>query len=180
MKDSTQPVYDWAAENEVRFTTFSDTKAKLIDWKNDPVTQGTNGVLTVGFIVILILCAVGFLIFWILSIRARELQFGIFRAMGMSMKEILGMLGNEQLFISGVSLALGALIGKLAAYLFVPMVQVAYTSADTVIPLEIADASADTLRLYIVIGLVVIVCMAVLVMLIRKIKISQALKLGED
>ncbi len=177
---STQPVYDWASEQGIRFATFKDTKADLIRWKNDPVTQGTNGILTVGFIVVLILCAVGFLIFWILSIRARELQFGIFRAMGMSMREILGMLGNEQLFISGISLVMGAVIGKIAARLYVPMVQLAYTTEDTIIPLEIVQASADTLRLYLVVGIVVAVCMAAISVLIHKIQIAQALKLGED
>ena len=138
------------------------------------------GVLTVGFIVVLVLCAVGFLIFWILSIRSRELQFGIFRAMGMSMREILGMLGNEQIFISGVSLVMGAVIGKIASYLFVPMVQMAYSSSDTVIPLIIADAARDTYELYGVIAVMVIICMVVLSVLISRIRISQALKLGED
>ena len=177
---STQPIYDWASERGIRFATFKDTKADLIRWKNDPVTQGTNGILTVGFIVVLILCAVGFLIFWILSIRARELQFGIFRAMGMSMREILAMLGNEQLFISGISLVMGAVIGRIAAKLYVPMVQLAYTTEDTVIPLEVVQASADTLRLYLVVGIVVAVCMAAISILIHKIQIAQALKLGED
>ena len=177
---STQTVYDWATERGVDFATFKDTKADLIRWKNDPVTQGTNGVLTVGFIVVLILCAVGFLIFWILSIRARELQFGIFRAMGMSMREILMMLGNEQLFISGISLVMGAVIGKIAARLYVPMVQLAYTTEDTVIPMEIVQAQADTLRLYLVVGIVVAVCMAAISILIHRIQIAQALKLGED
>ncbi len=180
VKDSTRFIYDWAEEKNVRFATFKDAQASLIAWKNDPVTQGTNGVLTVGFIVVLILCAVGFLIFWILSIRSRELQFGIFRAMGMSMREILGMLGNEQLFVSGISLVMGAVIGRVCAYLYVPMVQLAYAAADTVIPLQIAGAQADTLRLYIVIGIVVAACMAVIGWLIRRIRISQALKLGED
>ena len=39
--------------------------AELIGKKNDPILQGTNGILTVGFVVVLLLCSVGFLIFWI-------------------------------------------------------------------------------------------------------------------
>ena len=80
--------------------TFTDTNADIIDLKNDPVFQATNGILTVGFIVVLVLAAAGFLIYWILSIRSRQLQFGIFRAMGMSMREVLGMLASEQLAAS--------------------------------------------------------------------------------
>ena len=60
---------------------------------------------------VLLLCATGFLIYWILSIQSRALQFGIFRAMGMSLREILSMLINEQLFISVSSIAVGAGIG---------------------------------------------------------------------
>ena len=180
VKDSTQFIYDWAVENNVKFTEFKDTKADLINWKNNPVTQGTNGVLTVGFIVVLILCATGFLIFWILSIQSRTLQFGIFRAMGMTGREILTMLINEQIFISGISIGGGVVVGQIAGKLFVPLIQIAYSSAERVIPLEVISETSDYMRLGIVIGLMIIVCMAILCALISKIKITQALKLGED
>ncbi len=177
---STQFIYDFAEERGVRFSVFHDTKADLIKWKNDPVTQGTNGVLTVGFIVVLILCAIGFLIFWSLSIQSRVLQFGIFRAMGMSIREVFSMLGIEQLFISGVSIAAGTGIGRIASTLFVPMIQIAYSAAETVLPLELVSAAADYRKLFFSIGLLVVVCIGVLIAIISRIKISQALKLGED
>lgn len=178
--ESSQYIYDFAEKEEVSFEMFKDTNADLIDLKNDPVFQATNGILTVGFIVVLVLCSVGFLIYWILSIQSRALQFGIFRAMGMSMKEVLGMLVNEQIFISGVSIISGVLVGRLAAQLYVPLIQMAYSSADQLIPLEISSAGSDQLKLYLVVGVVMIVCMVILGWMIKKIKIAQALKLGED
>ena len=148
--------------------------------KNEPVFQGTNGILTIGFIIVLLLCAAGFLIYWILSIQSRTLQFGIFRAMGMSGREVLGMLAIEQLFISGTSICGGVLTGRIASKLFVPLIQIAYSSADRVLPLEIISENSDFVRLGLVIGLMIVLCMAVLGVLISKIKITQALKLGED
>ena len=139
-----------------------------------------NGVLTIGFIIVLLLCATGFLIFWILSIQSRTLQFGIFRAMGMTGREILTMLINEQIFISGISIGGGVLVGQIAGRLFVSLIQIAYSSAERVIPLEVINETSDYMRLGIVIGLMIIVCMAILCALISKIKITQALKLGED
>lgn len=177
---SSQYIYDFAADEGLSFQRFVDTNADLIDLKNDPVFQATNGILTVGFIVVLVLCSVGFLIYWILSIQSRALQFGIFRAMGMSMKEVLGMLLNEQIFISGVSILSGAFVGKLAAQLYVPIIQMAYSSSEQVLPLEIQGAGGEQLKLYIVVGVVMIVCMIILGWMIKKIKIAQALKLGED
>ncbi len=177
--DSTSTIYQFAEENDLKFETFRDASAEIINEKNDPVLQGTNGVLTVGFIIVLLVCFTGFLIYWILSIRSRELQFGIFRAMGMSMSSILGMLANEQFWISGVSIAVGTLIGYLASELYVPLIQLGY-SAGGAIPLKVAAEASDYGRLFTIIGIMLIVCIAVLGVTISKIKIAQALKLGED
>ena len=178
--DSTDFIYDFAANSGTKFTSFRDASALRVDMKNDPIFQGTNGILTLCFVVALLLCAVGFLIYWILSIRSRTLLLGIFRAMGMTMGEILHMLFNEQFFISVVSIALGIGAGILTSELYVPLVQIAYASVDTVIPLEIIAQTSDMVRLLAVVVLMLLVCMAVLGTIISKIHISQALKLGED
>ena len=41
--------------------------------------------------------------------------------MGMSMKEILAMLVTEQVCLSGFSIVVGAVIGRVASRLFVPL-----------------------------------------------------------
>jgi len=179
-KGSSQFIYDFAQENNLRYSVFEDAAAKVIEMKNDPIFQGTNGILTIGFVCILMLCTIGFLIYWILSIQSRTLQFGIFRAMGMTMREVFTMLVNEQIFITGASIGAGVLVGILTSKLFIPLVQIAYSSADQVLPLEIVSVSSDYVRLFVVIGAVILLCMVILGGLISKIKISQALKLGED
>lgn len=177
---SSQFIYDYAEENHVEYTVFEDVASKLVEVKNDALFQGTNGILTMSFIVILILCCTGFLIYWILSIRQRELLFGVFRAMGMTKREIIQMLVNEQIFSSGVSILIGAGLGVLASWLFVPLVQIFYASTDQAVPLQVVFQAVDMVRLFSVIGIVIIICMLVLGKLISKINISQALKLGED
>lgn len=177
---STDFIYDFAEENGVTFTRFRDASAELVEMKNDPVLQGTNGILTVGFIVVLLLCTVGFLIYWVLSIQSRTLQFGIFRAMGLSMREILTMLLNEHLFISGLSIVTGAAVGKLTAKLYMPLIQLAYAASDNALPLQVVSRSGDMARIAIVVGVMLAVCLTVLGVLISRMKIAQALKLGED
>jgi len=130
--------------------------------------------------VVLLVCMVGFLIYWILSIRSRQLQFGIFRAMGMSMKEILTMLIAEQVGLSGFSIAVGTVIGTLSSRLFVPLLELSYASSEQVLPIEIVSLASDNIRIFVVIGLMLLICMAVLGWQISQIRISQALKLGED
>lgn len=162
------------------FTKFVDTNAELIDLNRDPILQGTNGLLTISYMVVLVLCAVGFLIYWILSIRSRTLLFGIFRAMGLRFKELILMLVNEQIAVTLPALAAGTGIGYLTARLYVPLILVAYGSEEQFIPLRILYAGQDFLRTFLIVGVTIILCLFVLVWQIRQINIASALKLGED
>lgn len=177
---SSQFLYDYAEENGIQYTEFKDGNAQMVEVRNNTLFQGTNGILTMSFIVVLILCSAGFLIYWILSIRQRELLFGVFRAMGMRKREIIQMLINEQIFSSGVSIIIGGIIGGAASVLFVPLVQIFYSTTEQAVPLEVVSRQVDMVRLFGVIGVVILVCMIILGILISKINISQALKLGED
>ena len=179
-KDSSQFIYDFAEQSGASFRSFDVAAADIVALKNDPVIQGTNGILTVGFIVVLMLCAVGFLIYWVLSIQSRALQFGIFRAMGMSMREIVTMLINEHIFISGAAIATGALTGYLTARLYMPLIQIAYSSSDNALPLRVVSQQSDNVRLAIIVAAMIGLCLIILGILINRMKIAQALKLGED
>lgn len=177
---SSQFLYDYANKNNVQYSEFKDANAQMVEVRNNTLFQGTNGILTMSFIVVLILCSAGFLIYWILSIRQRELLFGVFRAMGMRKREIIQMLINEQIFSSGISIVIGGIIGSIASVLFVPLVQIFYSTTEQAVPLEVVNEQVDMIRLFGVIGVVIFVCMIILGVLISKINISQALKLGED
>lgn len=180
VEDSTDFFYQYAKDNKIKFTKYEDIGERLKDIRNETLFQGTNGILTLSFIVILLLCTVGFLIYWILSIRQRELLFGVFRAMGMSRSEIVHMLLNEQIAVALYSILFGALIGNLASRWYVPLIQIAYSATDQILPLELITNLDDMIKLFSVIAIVFISCMVILVRLIFKMKIAQALKLGED
>ena len=177
---SSQFIYDYLTESEKKVRAFSDAQAELIAQKNDAVLQGTNGILTVGFIVVLVLCTVGFLIYWILSIRQRALQMGIFRAMGMTMREIIVMLINEQVWISGLSILSGVGIGWAASKLYVPIIQIAYANSDQMVPLRVVMSAQDNAQLLIIVGIVMLICLCILGGIVSRMKIAKALKLGED
>ena len=179
-KGSSQFIYDFLEENNIALTEFKDSNADRIAMKNDTLFQGTNGILTMSFIVVLILCCAGFLIYWILSIRSRELLFGVFRAMGMKKSEIIQMLICEQIFSSGISIIIGSVIGLIASYFFVPLIQIFYSTTEQALPLEVVRENMDMIRLFGSIGVMILICMLILGVLISKINISQALKLGED
>jgi len=87
---------------------------------------------------------------------------------------------SEQALIAVVAIALGVGVGQLASWLFVPLIQMSYLASEQLIPLQIVIQPGDYARLFIVIGLMLAIGVTALGVLISKIKIAQALKLGED
>lgn len=172
--------YKWADENNLKFTSVESLQSNLAEIRTDTLFQGTNGILTLSFIIILLLCGVGYLIYWILSIRERELLFGVFRAMGMRKNEILHMLVNEQIFSGILSIAFGAVVGFVSSAMYVPMIQITYAAEKQVLPQSLITDNADMVKLFVVIGVMLCVCIGVLIRNIVAMKITNALKLGED
>ncbi len=161
--------------------TRLDVASQLVtSSKTDATLQGVNGALTLGFIVIMAVCFIGFLIYWILSIKGRTLQFGILRAMGMSFREIIAMIIYEQILVSGVSIFLSIIIGGIASDLFVPLFQVLYNVTDQVPPFVVVSQRSDYIKLYCIVLVMLMVGFIVIARLIKAINVNKALKLGED
>lgn len=157
-----------------------DSSQLLIEEKTDPALQGMNGALTLGFVVIMLMTVIGFLIYWIISIRSRTLQFGVLRAMGVTFREIIATLGWEQLLVSLVSIASGFVIGGITSDLFVPMFRTMYDAADQIPPFIVRGDPGDYIKMYVIIAVMLVGGFAVLGGIIRRININKALKLGED
>ena len=177
---SVQEFYDSIDKAGIKPLTLESASQQTIEKKNDPMLQGMNGALTLGFIIIMVMCIIGFLIYWILSIKSRTLQFGILRAMGMKFREIIMMIVYEQLLVSGVAIFAAIFIGGVTSDLFVPLFQSIFDASQSVPPFAVIPERSDYLKLYAVIGVMLLTAFVVLGRLIKKIKISQALKLGED
>ena len=154
---------------------------QLIDEnKNSATVQITNGMFTLSFILSLIVCSVGFLLYWVMTLKQRELQFGIYRAMGMRMREVKAMLLNEQIFLSFLPLLAGAGIGITATAVFVRLISIIYLPQKHNIGVNVYIYPSDMLELTGVLFVAVAVCYVVISRLLKSMKIAQALRLGED
>ncbi|MDY3110680.1 MAG: FtsX-like permease family protein [Lachnospiraceae bacterium] len=182
LKDNvdTEQIYQWIQEHDIRVMKYVNRNDDLEMTMTDPLLQGTNGILTLGFVVTIVLCAVGYLIYWIMSIKERELIFGVLRAGGFHKSEILQMLLVEQLFAGVLAVVAGIGIGWLSSVMFVPIIQLSYASATQILPLTLTMNTTDLIRLFGVIALVMVTCVAVLVSLLFHMNVTKALKLGEE
>lgn len=182
LKDDATPedIYNWIDSQDIRVKKYVNREIDLQQTKEDPLLQGTNGVLTLGFVVTIVLCAVGYMIYWIMSIKDRELIFGVLRASGFHKHEIVRMLLIEQLFTGVFAVMAGIGIGYISSHMFVPIIQTSFASATQVLPLRLIMNTTDLIRLYGVIGGVMLMCLIVLVALLFHMNVTKALKLGEE
>ncbi len=148
--------------------------------KETAIIQITNGLFTSDFLIALMLSLIGYMIYWITSIRDRELLFGICRAMGISGKEVNQMILMEQLFLSFMSIIAGVGAGMITSRFFAPVFAAVYLPQKHSVGVFVTSAGADTLRLGIVLAVAVIACIIWIRQILKGLNITRALKLGED
>lgn len=148
--------------------------------RNSAMIQVTNGMFTLSFMISLLICSVGFLMYWIMSMKSRELLFGVYRAMGMSMRQINKMLLNEQLFGSLLPILAGGGTGVLGTLLFAKLIALVYLPQEHNIALHVVSYGSDLVKLFVVILLVLVVCFLVIRRILADMKVAEVLKLGED
>lgn len=173
-------IADSLEKTGAQVTEWTSVAEQVTRSRNSAMIQVTNGMFTMSFFISLLICSVGFLIYWIMSMKNRELLFGVYRAMGMSMRQVNRMLLNEQIFGSLLPILAGGVVGILGTMLFTKLIVLVYLPKEHNIPIHIVGYGSDMIKLFAVILLVVLVCFIVIRKILAGMKIAEALKLGED
>ena len=149
-------------------------------FQQDPLGATTLGALLAGFVAALGFAAVGFTLNLVIGARERLTELAVLRALGVSRRQVLGMLLVEQAFLIGMSLGVGLLIGVVVSALVVPLV-VLSPSALQVVPPVLLDVPWLTLAVTAIAtasalgGLVVVAANR-----LQRGGLGSALRLGED
>jgi len=177
---SSAAVYEAIQEAGYKLTSLQDANQELIKSRNDPFRLAINGVLTLGFVVSMLISFFGFLVFWTLSLSGRTLQFGVLRAMGIPFAQLIGMLVSEQMLTTLAAVLIGVFVGNAVSDQYVPLFEMAFNPSEQVPPFEIVREAGDYLQLYGVVAVMLTLGLAVLGWRLKRVKIAQALKLGEE
>lgn len=177
---SSDDLYTSLKDMDIKLKSFDSSEDKIYTMKNSPEIQITNGMFTLSFIIALVLCGVGFLIYWIASIKQRELLFGVYRAMGLSVKSVNKMLIYEHIFSTLLSVIQGGIVGMTSTFLFAKLFGIVYLPEKSNLDIYINYQVGDIVKLFTVVAIMIVICLLVLRKLISKMNITQALKLGED
>ncbi len=108
---------------------FNNLSARLLQHANSEVTRsrsdaltaaGWSGYLAFGFIAVTTVSVLAFIVTGWTTYRLRRLELAVLKSMGLSMRQMLIMIGLEQIVIASISLVIGAGIGFMLSAVLLP------------------------------------------------------------
>ncbi|NRQ38297.1 ABC transporter permease [Nonomuraea sp. NN258] len=159
--------------------TVVDQRALAAQLRDDPLASGLQGALMLGFAAALVFAALGFLVNATVAARERMAEFAILRALGVSFRQVFGLLAIEQTFIIGLSLVAGTGLAVAIGVLVVPHI-VLTGQAAAVTPGVLLDIPwPATLTMLVAVAAVLFAIVAGLARNLRKQGLG-VLRIGED
>jgi len=176
----TAPIIPALQQKGIELAQVDDMRSEMAVQSKHPARGGVFGILSLGFLVTVIVSLAGYILYWFFNLSSRIVQIGILRAMGLSRKQLTGMLLLEQIFTAGLSIALGIGIGKITSILFLPFLQTTDNTVRQIPPFHVVFSPIDTMRLSFVVAAMLFIGAGLLIAHIRRLRVHQAVKLGEE
>jgi putative ABC transport system permease protein len=162
-----------------RIFDYDDAQQLILAEQLQPSRQGLFGVLSVGFLAAAGLTGLGFLLYAVFSFRQRFIELGVLRAIGLSVAQMAAFLAGEQLALILAGAAAGTVLGVWASRLFIPFLQVQGGQHPHTPPFLVLIAWSDIDRIYLVFGAMLVLGVLVMLVLLVRMRVFEAVKLGE-
>ena len=159
---------------------YESVNAHIAEEQARPARQGLFGLLSVGFAASALMTVLGFFLYSVFSFRRRMIELGVLRAIGFSAPQTAAFLGWELLLLLGIGLGVGTGLGVLASRVYIPFMQVSTTPEASAVPFRVIIAWSDMLSVYGLFVALFVVALGVLVALLSRMRVFQAVKLGES
>jgi putative ABC transport system permease protein len=177
---NTQRIVSDLQELGLRVLSVRDSQKIIEEERQRPERQGILGLLSVGAMAASFLTVLGLLFYAFISFRRRFIELGILRAIGLSVPGMILALGLEQLVLILAGVAAGTGFGVWASTLFIPFLQVREGAHAQIPPFVVQIAWGDMVKVYAIFGAMLLFTLVGLVWLLSKMRIAEAVKLGES
>jgi len=159
----------------IQVVTGQDARAQVLAEQTRPERQGVFGLLSIGFLAAAGLTVLGFLLYTVVSFQRRFIELGMLRAVGLSAGQMAAFLISEQGIILLAGMAVGTGLGVWASRLFIPFLQAGPQTP----PFVVRIAWNDLLIIYAIFGAMFAGAVGALVWLLGRMRLFEAVKLGE-
>src|SRR6185369_8672625 len=140
---------------------------------------GLFGLLSVGFLLTGLMAGIGFVLDTFASLRQHFIQLGILMAVGLPKAQVVSYLVLERLFLMGIAIAGGTGVVYILCVLFIPLLQISIAGAAPVPPFTVLIGWTESIWLIVAFGVVLLFAVIGTIGYLVRIKIFQAVKLGE-
>lgn len=166
-----------------------DGRVRPVDWdvpfgyiseaQSAPERQGFLGFLFLGFASAVLLTVLAFLLHLIFTFQQRSVELGVLRAAGLSTAQMIANLVWEFTFLILLGAGIGTGLGYLASKLYIPYMQVGAETTALIPPFHVLIPWETITQIYWLFLILFGVSLLISVFLLRRMKIFQAIKLGE-
>ncbi len=163
----------------ISVVTSQDATDRIAAEQQRPERQGVFGLLSVGFFAAAALTVLGFLVYAVVSFQRRFIELGMLRAIGLSINQMVGYLAGEQALLILTGMGLGTAIGILASIIFIPYLQIGVDANAAYPPFIVQIAWQQIATIYAVFAAMFVLAVGVLMVLLVRMNIFEAVKLGE-
>ncbi len=155
-----------------------DSRTTITNAQAKPERQGVFGLLSAGFIAASLLTVIGFVLSALISFRARAIQLGMLRTVGLSAVQMGSFIVLEQIILIVLGAVTGSGLGLLISRLFIPFMQVGGSLASSLPPFVVRIAWENLSLIYAALGIALVFALAIMLLLLRRLKAFEAIKLG--
>jgi len=173
-------VLDTLDTGEFRADELYDQAAMIAESKADPLAAaGWSGILLIVFLGVTFVSGLGFAVYAYLSARGRQLEFAILRTLGFSLRQIIGLVGLEQLFVIGIGMGIGTLIGQRLNSVMMLFLQLAGQGGRVVPPIVLTTDWVTISIAYIALTVAFISTIALVILFFSRVALHRTLRIGD-
>jgi putative ABC transport system permease protein len=148
--------------------------------KANPLALGLRSVTFFGSALTILLSLVGFATHFYLSVRQREMLYGVMRAMGMSSRQLYGSIVLEQAVLILAGLALGTGLGVLLNQITLPRLPVSLGDRPPIPPFVPREDWLAVGGLYLLLALAFLAILGIVTALLWRARIHRILRIGQE
>lgn len=172
-------VEDGVTQLGLRSIVSDEAPPAIVAAQDRPERQGLYGLLSVGFLASALLTGLGFLFYAVISFQRRYIELGMLRAIGLSTRQMGVLLVWEQALIIGMGVLAGTVFGVAVSKVFIPFLQVRTGNHPQTPPFVVLIAWQQIQLIYLIFAVLLGLALAVVAVLLLRMKIFEAVKLGE-
>ncbi|GEM_PF-744598 len=157
-----------------------DRAALAASLHNEPLQSVIFGTLTVDFLIAALLSIVGLALLLYLIARQRTFEFGVLRVMGLSLRQLAGALGWEEVVLFILALLLGIPLGVWIATIVLPGLALDENGQPLLPPVTFQLNVPQALQEGAIISGCLLIGLVFTALIFRRLRVHEVLRLGEE